>query len=200
MYTVIGSPRSRAMRVLWAVEELGEDYAYNPAPPRSEVVQTAHALGKVPLLQDGDATLFDSVAILTYLADKHGKLTAPPGTLARARQDAMTQYAVAELDAVLWTRTRHSFILPEEERVPEVKPSLDRELARNFEQLGLLIGEDPFAAGDSFTIADILISHCSSWAQIVKVPMPEGPVGEYLKRMRSRPALRRALERAAAVE
>ena len=44
-------------------------------------------LGKGSGLLDGDEAVADSVAILNYLADKHGLMTAPAGSLARAKQD-----------------------------------------------------------------------------------------------------------------
>ena len=67
MIKVYGVPMSRAMRVLWALEEVGVPY---------ELVSThfltdAHAPaylkinpnGRIPALQDGDVTLFESLAI-----------------------------------------------------------------------------------------------------------------------------------------
>lgn len=35
MYKVIGSPKTRAFRVFWMLEELGVDYEIDPAMPRS---------------------------------------------------------------------------------------------------------------------------------------------------------------------
>ena len=61
------------MRVLWALEELGLEYIHHSAAPRSEQVRALNPLGKIPILVDGDAVLTDSTAILTYLADKHGR-------------------------------------------------------------------------------------------------------------------------------
>ncbi len=74
MYTVIGPVKSRAMRVLWMLEELGEAYNHIDAAPRSDEARTYNPSGKVPALIDGAEVLTDSMAILTYLADKHGKL------------------------------------------------------------------------------------------------------------------------------
>ncbi|MEO0863627.1 MAG: glutathione S-transferase N-terminal domain-containing protein, partial [Pseudomonadota bacterium] len=85
MYHVIGTAKSRAFRVMWMLGELGQDYEVTPAMPRSEEIMAHNPLGKVPALKDGDDVLTDSVAIITYLADKHGALTAPAGTIARAR-------------------------------------------------------------------------------------------------------------------
>ena len=72
MYTVIGHPQSRALRVIWALEELGQPYELVKAMPRSEEILKYNPLGKIPALIDGEDVLTDSVAIMTYLADKHG--------------------------------------------------------------------------------------------------------------------------------
>ena len=90
MYTVIGATRTRTLRVMWLLEELGETYDQDPAAPNSDSALKYNVLGKIPALVDNGHTLTDSVAIMTYLADKHGRFTAPAGTPQRALQDAMT--------------------------------------------------------------------------------------------------------------
>lgn len=198
MYKVVGHPRSRALRVIWALEELGAPYEILPAPPRSEEALQYNPLGKIPALVDGDAVLTDSVAIVTYLADKHGSLTHPAGTTARAQQDAMTQFAVSEIDAALWTKSKHSFVLPEDQRIDAVKATAAGEFARAMAQLDMLLGDQAFVSGDALTVPDIIISHCAGWALSAKFPLPEGRVGEYLKRLRKREAMGRTLEAVAA--
>jgi glutathione S-transferase len=190
MYTVTGSPMSRTFRVIWALEEMGLPYELNPASPQSPEVLALNASGKVPVLQEDGEILTDSTAIITYLADKHGKLTAPAGTLARARQDAMTQLCLDELDAVLWTAARHSFALPKDQRVPEIKPSLKWEFSRNLARIETKI-KGPFVMGDDFTIADIVLTHCLNWASGAKFPIESQPALDYAKAMRARPAHQR---------
>jgi glutathione S-transferase len=190
MYTVTGSPMSRTFRVIWALEEMGLPYELNPASPQSPEVLALNASGKVPVLQEDGETLTDSTAIITYLADKHGALTAPAGTLARARQDAMTQLCLDELDAVLWTAARHSFALPKEQRVPEIKPSLKWEFSRNLARIEQKI-QGPFVMGDAFTIADIVLTHCLNWASGAKFPIESQVALDYAKAMRARPAHQR---------
>ena len=131
MYDVIGSRASRAFRVLWLFEEMGLDYNHLPVAPRSAEALAVNPSGKIPALREGDQVLTDSSAIMTYIADKHQQMTHPAGTSARARQDALTHQILDEVDAVLWTAARHSFVLPEEHRVPAVKESLKWEYARN---------------------------------------------------------------------
>ena len=193
MYTLVGHPASRALRVLWALEEIGLDYSHIPALPRSDEVLALTPSGKIPVLKVDDAVLTDSVAILTYLADKHGALTYPAGSLDRARQDAVTNYVVAELDAALWTYSKHSFVLPEEHRVAAVKDTAQYEFIRALDHVAHLRGTGPFVAGDRFTIADIILSHCTGWALTRKFPLPGGEFGTYLKALRKRPAMEKVM-------
>lgn len=199
MYTVIGSPKTRAMRVIWMLEELGEPYDIKPAAPRGDEARAHNPMAKVPSLTGPEGTICDSVAILTYLADKHGKLTYPAGTASRARQDFATQTIVSEVDAALWTAAKHSFALPEDWRVPEIKPTAKKEFARGMAALEKIKGDNPFLAGDRFTIADLLLGHCAGWALAAKFELPGGDFGDYLKSLSKRPAIRRAQERAAAL-
>lgn len=196
MYKVIGSPRTRTMRVLWMLEELGLTYELDPAPPRSAAILAVNPLGKVPALltPEGDA-IIDSVAIVTYLADRHAALTHPPGTIERARQDAMTQFCVDQVEGALWTAAKSSFVNPEDRRSADIKPICKWEFDRAMDALAGFLGDREFVAGDSFTVPDLLLGHCAGWARNAKFDLPDGVVGAYFERLRARPALARAMER-----
>lgn len=196
MYKVVGLPRTRAMRVLWLLEELGQDYEIEVARPHSDEVKAGNPGGKVPVLHDGDLILPDSVAICTYLADKHGACTHPAGTPARGRQDAMTQFAVEMVDGTLWTASKNTFANPEEHRCADVIPVCRYEWDKAMTTLAAHVDGHEFIAGDMFTIPDLVIGHCAGWAQRIEFPIPEGPVADYMARMRARPALARAMARA----
>lgn len=192
MLKVVGATRTRTFRVLWLLEELGLDYEHDPAAPRSEAAKALNPTGKVPMLIDRGAVLTDSVAIMTYLSDKHGKFTFPAGTLKRGQLDGIVQFIVTELDAVLWTAARHTFALPEEKRVPEIKDSLRWEFDRAIGQLAANLENGPYLCGDQFTIADILATHCGSWATNARFPISSERFRDYATSMRSRPAYQRA--------
>ncbi|MEM9968235.1 MAG: glutathione S-transferase family protein [Pseudomonadota bacterium] len=189
MYKVIGATRTRTYRVMWMLEELGERYEHVAISPLDEKVKEVSPTGKIPALQDGDALLTDSVAIMTYLADKHGKLTAPPGSIARARQDAMTLWLIDEFDAVLWTAAKHTFALPEELRMPEIKEKLMAEFARSAAQLSDRL-EGPFLMGNEMTIADILGCHCVNWSIGAGFPKVDERLSSWAKMLRERPAFK----------
>jgi glutathione S-transferase len=195
MYTVIGTVRSRAARVLWMLEELGATYEHVPAPPRSEGVTAFNPAGKVPVLVEDGTPITDSTAIIQYLADKHGKLTHPAGTLDRARQDSLTQFLLDEFDAALWMAARHSFVLPEALRHAAIKNTLRWEFDRSQKTLVHRMGEGPFLMGETMTVPDIILTHCGTWALAAKFPIVEHRLTDYLDRMRQRPAYRRAMAR-----
>ena len=193
MYEVVGTLMSRTFRVFWMLEELGQPYTQSPEPPRSPRVQEPNPLGKVPILIDNGTPIADSTAIITYLADKHGALTFPAGTLERAAQDSFTHQILDEIDAALWTASRHSFILPEDMRVPDIKPSLKKEYARSIAKL-MARKRGPFLMGDQITIPDIILTHCGGWAMTAKFPTDNDDFKSYLKQLRARPAFQKARE------
>lgn len=190
MYKVIGKVATRTFRVLWTLEEIGQPYELIQAGPHSPEVLAISASGKVPVLVDGGAAITDSTAIITYLADKHGALTFPAGTIERAQQDALSHAILDELDAVLWTGARHVFALPEDKRVPEVGASLKWEFERNLSRLADRL-EGPFLIGETMTIADILCVHCMNWATSAKFPVENDKIQAYTKMMRQRDGYKR---------
>jgi glutathione S-transferase len=191
MYRLHGTVKSRAMRPLWLLEELGAPYELIEAEPRSDAARAVSPTGKIPALEHEGAVLGDSVAIMHFLADRHGAFAHAPGSHARARQDAVTMAALELLDAPLWAYAQHSFVLPEARRVAEVKATLRWQVGLAMASLGeMLDGE--YAAGGEPTVADILLAHCCGWAAGLKMG-PEGPLREHMTRMRARPAFRRAL-------
>lgn len=196
-YIVIGTPRSRAMRVIWALEEIGVPYEVRPAAPRSPDILAVNPSGKVPALLVDGRTLTDSVAIVQFLADRHGALTHPAGSLERGEQDGFTQFAVDEVDGPLWLAARHSFVLPEAMRLPAIKAVARHEFAQAMATLATRLGDRPFVTGDTFTVPDLILGHCAGWAERAKFDLPTGPVGAYFERVRARPALARALDVAA---
>ncbi|MCC5961042.1 MAG: glutathione S-transferase family protein [Rhodobacteraceae bacterium] len=193
MYTVIGKANSRATRVLWMLEELGQSYVHVPAAPQSEGVVSFNPAGKVPVLIEDGTPITDSTAIIQYLADKHGALTYPAGTLDRARQDSLTQFLLDEFDAALWMAARHSFVLPAEMRQSAIKDSLIWEFTNSQKTLVHRMGEGPFLMGGQMTVPDIILTHCGIWARVAKFPVKEARLSDYLERMTTRSALAKVL-------
>lgn len=193
MYKVIGKTQTRTLRVIWTLEELGLEYDHVQAPPRDPSVIAVNPAGKVPVLIADGVPITDSLAIMTYLADRHAALTFAPGTIDRAHQDALTHFINEEFDQILWMAARHSFVLPEEHRVPAIKDSLKWEFEQSQHRLLPRMSETgPFLMGDTMTIADILLAHCLRWAVAAKFPIVDDRIHAFGAMMFDRPAYRKA--------
>ena len=76
MLTLHFAPNSRAVRSLWLLEELGLPYGLNrmdfhPKDLKSDAHRQRHPLGRVPVLEDGDVSLYESGAIVEYVLERH---------------------------------------------------------------------------------------------------------------------------------
>ena len=76
MLTLHFSSNSRAQRVLWLLEELQLEYNLNkikfhPSELKSDEHRKRHPLGRVPVLEDEEITIYESGAIVEYLIARH---------------------------------------------------------------------------------------------------------------------------------
>lgn len=195
MYKVYGSAASRAARVIWMLEELGVEYEIVATKPHSDELNAVSETGKIPALVDGDLHIFDSAAILSYLADKHGALTFPAGTPERVRLQSMLHFVLDDVEQPLWSAAKHSFILPEELRMLEaLTPSLHFEWTKALKSLEKLLGDNEFVMGGKFTIVDIILGHLGGWGKAMKFPIPEGALTDYFDRIRARDGWQKVAE------
>ena len=194
MYKVIGSPKTRAIRVIWMLNELAEPFEVDPIAPRDTKLAAINPSLKVPILQDGSDYIIDSTAICQYLADKHGKFTHKAGTIARGQQDSFTQFAVDDVESCLWIAAKHTFALPEEYRVPDVKRACHFDFGRAMKSLGERLGTRAYVMGDVFTVPDLLLGHCAGWAESMDWRIPEGNLTAYVARIRARPAFTKTMK------
>ncbi len=188
MYKVIGSPKSRAFRVIWMLKELGVEYTIDPVAPRDASLVAINPSRKVPVLDVDGEYIIDSVAICQYLADKHGRFTFPAGTIARARQDSFTQFATDDVESSLWTAAKHTFVYPKELRVEDAKKASQFDFDRAMTALSQRLGENDYVTGDDFMVPDLLLGHCLGWGKSMGWTIPEGNLTDYFDRVRARDA------------
>ncbi|MBX2856499.1 MAG: glutathione S-transferase family protein [Rhodobacteraceae bacterium] len=198
MYKLLGNPKTRAGRVLWMLEELGAEYEVNPCNPHDPAVAAINPTGKIPALIDGDTVIFDSIAMLLHLGDKHQKLTYPVGSAERAKMMSVIFFATDAIEQPLWTVAKHSFVYPEDVRALEaVRPAARHEFGKAMEALDKMLGDQEFIMGDEFTTADIVLGHLGGWAKGSGFGADDGRIGAYMSRVRSRPAWKAVLKAAA---
>jgi len=206
MMQLYGMGLSRSFRTLWAAEETGAVYDYIELEFGSSAENGAlstqyiklNPQGKVPTLVDGGLVIGESAAILNYLAAKapQRKLMPADGTAERAKYDEMCFFILSELEQPLWTTGKHRFAIPEEYRVPELLSKTTAfEFAKAQSALLTLKGDREYAAGDHFTMADILLAQTVGWAQRFKFSVDDSLL-EYKENMTKREAFARAMKKA----
>jgi glutathione S-transferase len=193
MYQAVGSPGSRVSRVLWMLEELGEPYEFVKVGLRSPEMFALNPSGKAPALVDDDVVVTDSAAICVYLADKHPEkgMGAAPGCAGRAEMDSWMHFAQSELEAPLWNKVRHRFLLPKEVRV-DVGPAAAHDFADEISTLERRLGDREFALGGRFSAVDVMLGDMGAWARAGKFHIESDAVNAYFDRVLSRPARIRA--------
>lgn len=191
MLKVFGRVKSRAFRVVWLLEELEIPYDLTEIAPRSEEAKKVYKNGKIPFVLDDDVLISDSVAILTYLSDKHKSFTEEAGSIERAKQDSITFRILDEFEALIWVAAKHSYVFSDEKKVPDIINVLKWEFANNQEKF---ITEFPLrknVCGEKFLIPDILLGHCLVWAESMNFSICE-ELMEYSNRLKERPAYQKA--------
>ena len=190
---IYGSPRSRLTRVSWLCQELGQTYEIVPTKPHSPEIKAVNPAGKGPVLVDGDVTVIDSAAICIYLADKNAdrNMSAAPATADRAALDSWLHFAQNDLEAPLWLKMKHMFLLPDEFRA-DVRSVCKLEFKNAVKAMDARLGENQFAIGDRFTAADVVLGHVGSWARSAKFEIESERVNAYFDRVLARDALARA--------
>ena len=204
MVTVYSAPNTRAIRVIWVLEEIGAkaEIKSMPYPPRKHAPDyfAVNPTGMVPLLIDGEVRLRESMAICDYLATKHGSpLVVPPNDPERPQFLQWLWYG----ESTLMTPLSRLNIVRQVERQFERKggPEVDAIIAgardHVAERLKMLEqrleGRDFLAAG-RLTLADISVSYPLHLIGMLGVDNLLGPRSvAYHERLRARPAYQRAI-------
>ncbi|MVA96725.1 glutathione S-transferase family protein [Nitratireductor sp. CAU 1489] len=193
MYKAVGSRGSRVSRVLWMLEELGEPYEFVEVKIRSPEAFALNPSGKVPMLVDGETVVTDSAAICCYLAEKHADkgMGPEPGLAGRAEMDGWMFFLQSELEAPLWNKLRHRFLLPQELRA-EVGPATAHDFANEIKGLDRRLADRDYALGKRFSAVDVMLGDIGAWARGGKFAIASERVNTYLDRVLARPARERA--------
>ena len=191
MLQVFGRVKSRTFSVVWFLEEAGIPYDLKEIAPRSEDAKKVYKNGKIPFIVDDHNVISDSVAILTYLSDKNKVFTQSPGSIERAKQDAITFRILDEFEALLWVAAKHTFILPNEKKVPDIINILKWEFTRNQEKFIDEFTMNNFSCGERFLVPDILLVHCLVWAESMNFSICDS-LTKYVNRIKERPAYQKS--------
>ena len=194
MITLYGVTRSRALRCLWMLEELGVPYTQVPTnfatgDTRKPDYLRINPNGHIPALTDGEVTLCESLAINLYLARKYGPALWPPSSDDEGRTFQWTLWAMTELEEPLLTTLLNRVVYPEGQRdTAKASDAATRALTPLRVLDGALAGR-PYLLGDTFTVADLNVASVALWTKLPKIDLSGTPqVAGWLERCLGRPA------------
>lgn len=183
----------RDLRPRWACEEMGLDYRERliSAVARPEWYFAEQPWGQVPVIKDGDISLFESGAILLHLGEKDERMLPKSG---QARATVLSWLFAAvnsvepfELELLLLNFSK------DEEWAKLRRPSLVELVEKRLDRLADALGEKDYLAG-RFCIADIAMSTVLREADHTGLVSLRPNLAAYLERCLARPAFARALE------
>jgi glutathione S-transferase len=206
---------SRSQRVLWLLEELGLPYEivrYQRDPETMLAPQSlrrVHALGKSPVVTDGDLVLAESGAIVEYLIDRYGQghFAPAPGTPERLRYTYWLHYAEGSampplLLKLVFQRVANAkmpfFVKPIAKGIAAnvSRSFIDPQLKLHLDYLEGELAGSPWFAGADFSGADIQMSFpVEAAASRAGLDASRPRLWAWLQRIHARPAYQRALER-----
>jgi glutathione S-transferase len=195
--TLHGIAGSRAIRCLWMLEELGVTYTHVPVDFRGQT-RTAEFLainpnGHIPVLQDGDLVVWESLAINLYLARRCGGPLAPVSHEEDAACLMWSFWAANEIERECVAILLHREALPEERRKPEAARQAEGRLREPLKVLEERLGHRSHLAATRFTVADLNVASILAWARPATALIASFPaVSAWLDEALARPSWRRA--------
>ena len=170
-----GSQQSRSPLVNWYANEIGVELEMMPSRPSN------HPFQQVPFLtDDGGVEVFESGAILLYLADAYGGHSTPAK---RAEYTKWVVWTQAELDGLCFGA------VPGDHHVRGT--SMDRPDLRSVSVLEKMLGDREWMVNDEFSVVDVAVG---SYLNYVPVFFPNANlkatpnIAKYMARCAARPS------------
>lgn len=181
MLKLYGGARTRASIVQWYLEELGIAYDYlslnlQAGEHRQPDYLAVNPVGKVPAIVDGDFKLWESGAILLYLADRNDDAIQTPEQRAELAQWVL--FANATFGPGVF-----------------MEASREREMPRLLTFLNQHLESRSYLLGDHFSAADVAVGSFIAYMPIMlQIGFDDYPaIAAYLKRLSDRPAFQKTL-------
>lgn len=181
MLKLYGGARTRASIVQWYLEELSVPYEFIFLDMQAGEHQKPDFLainptGKVPAIVDGDFQLWESGAILFYLAQKYGNLSPSPEEQAKVNQWIL--FGNATLGPGIF-----------------VEANREREMPKLMTALNRIFEKQQFLLGDELTAADVAVGSILAYIPLMlKLDLSDYPaVVDYTKRLSERPAFQKTI-------
>ena len=200
MLTLHFAPNSRAGRILWLLEELALPYELNrmdfhPKDLKSDVHRARHPLGRVPVLDDGDISVFESGAIVEYILERHKNGGLKPEVASTLFPEYLQWFHYCEgmVMPPINTIVVQTILLPPDRRDEKVLGQAQRLLTKALEPVNDALAGRDYLIGD-FSGADIMLGHACFMSQRSGCVTDEMThLLAYIARIAARPAFDKAI-------
>jgi glutathione S-transferase len=180
MLKLYGGKFSRAAIVQWYLEELALPYEFvlvdlQTGDHKQPAYLAINPIGKVPAIADGEFKLWETGAILLYLAEKYGEQKSLEQ---RSLLNQWILYANATMGPDVFSET-----------------SREKAFPRNMAMLNELLSNQSYILGEEFSVADIAVGSLLGYIPMM-LPLDFGEysaVATYMQRLAARPAFQKAM-------
>ena len=192
--TLYTNPHSRGTNVRWMLEECGADYdtvaVRFGADMKAPAYRAINPMGKVPALTHGDTVLTETVAIITWLAERYPEKALIPAAGSDARGEYYRWLCFAlHLEYAAVDRMRAI------ENSAELRTAIGYgDFDTAFAVLKARLQDRAHIIGEQFTALDLYYSGLLQWLiQRAQVLPAENVYLDYMNRHLARPAHQRAI-------
>jgi glutathione S-transferase len=186
----------RDLRARWALEEAGLPYRITlvgdrPGELSSEKYRAIQPFGQIPAIEDGDLTLFESGAIVLYVAERSPALL-PREQPARAHVMQWMFAALNTIEVPIMELAMIDLFYPEESWAKERRPGAVEAVQQRLEQLATWMNGREHLV-DSFSAADILMTTVLQILRHTQLVEEQPTLVAYQKRCEARSSFEKAL-------
>lgn len=194
------APNSRAGRIVWLFEELGLDYeinkmAFHPKDLKSDEHRARHPLGRVPVVEDGDVSIYESGAIIEYVMARHGDGGLKPAVDAPEFPEYLQWFHYCEgmVMPPVNTIVVQTVLLPPDRRNEEALAQAQKLLGRAVAPVDAALEGRDYLIGE-FSAADLMLGHSLFMAnRLGQVSDELKNLKAYIGRIEARPAFQKAI-------
>jgi glutathione S-transferase len=194
------APNSRASRIMWLLEELELPYELNrmdfhPKDLKSNEHRERHPLGRVPVLEDGEVSIYESGAIVEYILARHKDSGLKPSVDSSLYPEYLQWFHYCEgmVMPPVNTIVVQTVLLPPDRRDETALSQAQRLLSKSWAPVEeAMIGRD-YLIGN-FSAADVMLGHAcfmSNRLGCISDDMPN--LKGYVQRIAARPAFDKAI-------
>lgn len=200
MIQIYGSPKSSAGRCFLMLEECGLSYKHMPLDMsqkehKAEAFLKLNPNGKVPCIMDDDFVLWESAAIVQYLAQKHKPEMLGTSLQEKALVQQWSFWTMTEAQPPMIDILIQNYFVPEDKRDTALIARREAQLPNLFAVLENELKNKKFLVGNSYTVADLMVGSAINVAMKLHINLAAFPnIKSWMAELQGRPAWRKLAE------